>query len=92
VYALTMTLMGVSFGAMWLYIAHRPAVGATAHLAPPEVRSRSRRFTIGAPLYLLSIGLALVSAPACLAVNALLAIYYALPGGGAMAHITESPG
>jgi hypothetical protein len=35
---------------------------------------------------LICIGLALVSAPACLAVNALLAVYYALPGGGAIAN------
>jgi hypothetical protein len=47
------------------------------------------RFVIGAPLYALSIWLALVSAPACLSVNALLAVYYALPGGGAVAHASE---
>jgi TMEM175 potassium channel family protein len=86
VYALTMTFMGVSFGGLWLYIAHRPGVGAVARLQPGEVRSRTRRFVIGTPLYALSVGLALVSAPACLAVNALLAVYYALPGGGALEH------
>ncbi len=90
VYALTMTLMGVSFAGLWLYIAHRPQVGAVAHLQPEEVRSRTRRFVIGAPLYALSVGLALVSAPACLAVNALLAVYYALPGGGAMDHVGDT--
>jgi len=90
VYALTMTLMGVSFGTMWLYIARREEVGAVVHLAPSEVRSRTRRFVVGAPLYALSIGLALISAPACLAVNALLAVYYAVPGGGTMAHISDS--
>ena len=92
VYALTMTLMGVSFGGMWLYITRGAEVGPAAHLPPSEVRSRTRRFVIGAPLYALSIGLALVSAPACLAVNALLAVYYAVPGGGTMAHISDSPG
>ena len=91
VYALTMTLMGVSFGGLWLYIAHRPGVGAVARLQPDEVRSRTRRFVIGAPLYALSVALALVSAPACLAVNAVLAVYYALPGGGAMAHVEDAP-
>jgi uncharacterized membrane protein len=89
VYALTMTLMGVSFGGMWLYIARRAKIGSLADLAPSEVRARTRRFVVGAPLYALSIGLALVSAPACLAVNALLAVYYALPGGGAVAHASE---
>jgi uncharacterized membrane protein len=87
VYALTMTIMGVSFGGLWLYIAHRPGVGAVARLQPREVRSRTRRFVIGTPLYALSVGLALVSAPACLAINALLAVYYALPGGGALEHL-----
>jgi uncharacterized membrane protein len=81
VYALTMTLMGLSFGAMWLYIARRPGVAAVADLTPAEMRSSTRRFLIGTPLYALSIGLALVSAPACLAVNAVLAVYYALPAG-----------
>jgi uncharacterized membrane protein len=81
VYALTMTLMGVSFGSMWLYIAQRAEIG--------DVRSRTRRFVIGSPFYALSIGLALVSAPACLVVNGLLAVFYALPAGGAMAHITD---
>jgi uncharacterized iron-regulated membrane protein len=89
VYSLTMTLMGISFGGMWLYITRRPEVVAVARLTPAEVNSRTRRFVIGAPLYALSIGLALVSAPACLAMNAFLALYYAVPSGGSMAHITE---
>jgi TMEM175 potassium channel family protein len=92
VYSLTMTLMGISFGGMWLYITRRPEVVAVARLTPAEVSSRTRRFVIGAPLYALSIGLALVSAPACLATNAFLALYYAVPSGGSMAHITERPG
>jgi uncharacterized membrane protein len=90
VYALTMTLMGVSFGGMWLYITRHREVGVVTRLTPAEMRSRTRRFVIGAPLYALSIALATVSAPACLAVNAVLAVYYALPGGGSMAHITNS--
>jgi TMEM175 potassium channel family protein len=77
VYALTMTLMGASFGAIWLYVGGRTEV-------PSGV---TRRFVIGTPIYALSIAMALVSAPACLAVNALLALYYALPSGGAMAHV-----
>jgi TMEM175 potassium channel family protein len=84
VYALTMTFMGASFGGLWLDISHRSKVAAVA-------RSRTRRFVIGTPLYALSVGLALVSAPACLAVNALLAVYYAVPGGGAMAHFGDTP-
>jgi uncharacterized membrane protein len=90
VYALTMTIMGVSFGGMWLYITRRAGVGV-AQLEPAEVRSRTMRFVIGVPMYVLSIALAFVSAPACLAVNALLAVYYALPAGGAMAHLSDTP-
>jgi uncharacterized membrane protein len=84
VYALTMTLMGVSFAAVWLYVTRHPRPGALVDLTPADLRSRRLRFVIGAPLYGLSVGLALVSAPACLAVNGLLAIYYAAPGAGAM--------
>jgi uncharacterized membrane protein len=89
VYALTMTLMGMSFGGLWLYIRRHVEVGALAQLEPGELRSRTQRFVIGAPFYALSIALALVSAPACLAVNGLLAVYYALPGGGAMPHMAD---
>ena len=78
VYALSMTLMGVAFGAIWRYIAHRPRLLART-LSEGEIRARTRRFTLGAPIYGVSILLALVSAPACLAVNALLAVYYARP-------------
>jgi hypothetical protein len=90
VYASTMTLMGASFGGLWLYIAHRPGVAAMSRLQPDDVRVRTRRFVIGAPLDAASVGLAFVSAPACLAVNAILAVYYALPGGGAMAHLRDT--
>ena len=63
---------------------HRRLLGDS--LSPEEVQRLTRRFVAGAPVYLLSILVALVSAPACLILNALLAVYYALPGGGAMAH------
>jgi uncharacterized membrane protein len=85
VYSGTMTLMGVSFGALWLYAStHGRLLGDT--LSPEQVRTLTRRFVIGSPVYLLSMLVALVSAPACLAINALVAVYYALPGGGAIAH------
>jgi uncharacterized membrane protein len=84
VYAGTMTLMGMSFGALWLAITRR------AHVSVEH--AQTRRFVIGAPIYALSIAMALVSAPACLVVNALLAVFYALPVGGAIAEATESDG
>jgi uncharacterized membrane protein len=84
-YACTMTLMGASFGSMWLYITSRDRCWAPG-LTPADMRGRTRSFVIGTPIYALSIGLAIVSAPACLAINALLAVFYAHPAGGAMAH------
>lgn len=85
VYAGTMTGMGIAFGTLWWYASqHGRLLGET--LSPPEVRRLTRRFVVGAPIYLVSMLVALVSAPACLALNALLAVYYALPGGGAMPH------
>jgi uncharacterized membrane protein len=91
VYALTMTLMGATFGTLWLYIVRRGDHLAT-RIAPEELRLRTRRFVIGTPIYALSIAMALVSAPACLAVNALLAVFYAAPAGGAMANVAEDAG
>ncbi len=80
-YAGTMTLMGASFGALWLALARRTHASVEG--------AQTRRFVIGAPIYALSIAMALVSAPACLVVNALLAVFYALPAGGA---ISDPPG
>jgi uncharacterized membrane protein len=85
VYSGTMALMGVSFGALWLYAStHRRLLGDT--LSSEQIRALTWRFVIGSPFYLLSMLVALVSAPACLALNALLAVYYAVPGGGAIMH------
>jgi uncharacterized membrane protein len=85
VYSGTMTAMGATFGALWSYASRRGRLlGET--LSPSEVSRLTRRFAIGTPVYLLSMLVALVSAPACLALNALLAVYYALPTGGAIPH------
>jgi uncharacterized membrane protein len=85
VYSGTMTAMGLSFGALWSYASrYGRLLGET--LSPLEIRRLTRRFTLGTPIYMLSMLVALVSAPACLALNALLAVYYALPAGGAMPH------
>jgi hypothetical protein len=68
----------------------RPVTSPSRRSRPRRTQvplAATRRFVIGTPIYALSIATALVSAPACLAVNALLALYYALPSGGAMAHV-----
>jgi uncharacterized membrane protein len=83
VYAATMTMMGIAFGLLWRY-ASRDGRLLGSNLSDAEIRRRTRRFTIGAPIYVLSLLVALFSAPACLAIIAALAVYYALPQGGMM--------
>jgi uncharacterized membrane protein len=83
VYAGTMTMMGLAFGLLWTYASRgRRLLGSD--MSDAEIRSRTRRFTIGTPIYALSLVVALFSAPACLAIIAALAVYYALPAGGMM--------
>jgi TMEM175 potassium channel family protein len=82
VYTANMTLMGFSFGWLWRYSVSRGLLGPG--LSDGEIRARTRNFTIGSPLYLIAMLVALISAPACLAMNAALAVFYAVPGLGAM--------
>jgi hypothetical protein len=58
-------------------------------LSDREIRRTTFRFRIGAPVYLLAMVIGLVSAPASLAVIGALAVYYLLPGGGAIPHPAE---
>jgi uncharacterized membrane protein len=82
-YTGVMTLMGFSFAALWTYATrHRDLL--SVDLSEDEIQRRTRRFTIGTPIYALSIVVALFSAPACLVIIAALAIYYAVPQGGMM--------
>jgi uncharacterized membrane protein len=82
VYTANMALMGFSFSMLWRYAVSRGLLAEG--LSDEEVRVRTRNFMIGAPLYLLAMLVALISAPACLVMNAALALYYALPGLGQM--------
>jgi uncharacterized membrane protein len=85
IYSGTMLAMGIAFGTLWRYAARdRRLLGSD--LSDEEIRRRTLRFTIGSPFYLLAFLVALVSAPACLAINAALAVYYAIPGAGMMQH------
>jgi uncharacterized membrane protein len=83
VYAGVFMLMGIAFGLLWARIAR------SEHLLDPttshaEAHARTLRFRIGAPIYGVALLAALVSAPLCLIICALSAVYYALPGWGAM--------
>jgi uncharacterized membrane protein len=75
VYGGTMSLMGVTFGAIWAY-----AVLSDDLLHARVDRTRARRslwiFAAGTPLYGLAIGASLLSATLALVIYALLALFY----------------
>jgi uncharacterized membrane protein len=83
VYTGTMTAMGTTFGGLWIYLSRHPRLLGSA-MTPEEIRTRTRRFVAGAPFYGVALLLAFVSAPAALALNFLLAVFYILPRGGSM--------
>ena len=90
-YSAVITLMGAAFGALWIY-ASRDARLLSADFPRAELPGITRRFVIGTPVYALTIGVAFVSAVACLVVHALLAVYYALARrGGGMATPASAP-
>ncbi len=88
VYAGVMAAMGTTFGAIWRHatVGRRLVID---DLSDDDIRRRSFRFRIGAPVYVLAMAIGLVSAPASLAVIGALAVYYLLPGGGAIPHPAE---
>ena len=75
VYGGTMSLMGVTFGAIWAY-----AVLSDDLLHARVDRMRARRslwiLAAGTPLYVLAIGASLLSATLALVIYALLALFY----------------
>ena len=88
VYAGVMAGMGLTFGALWRY-ATKDRRLIRSELSDAEVRRATRRFTLGGPIYVLAMALALVNAPASLAVVGVLAGYYVLPSGGSIPHPVE---
>ena len=82
-YSAVISLMGVAFGSLWIY-ASRDGRLLVDGFPRDELPRVTRRFVLGTPVYLASIGVAFLSAAACLVLHAALAIYYALSrrGGG----------
>jgi uncharacterized membrane protein len=78
VYAATFLAMNLSFYACWWY-ALRAGLVHEAIDDHHAARLR-RRNLLGIGAYAVSIGLAFVSAPASLALDLLVAVYYVLPG------------
>jgi uncharacterized membrane protein len=77
VYGAVMTINGIAWSWLWLYASrHRRLLRADF---PEEQRATATLlFTVGVLVYALSIGVAFLNAYAFLAVQGLLAVYYAL--------------
>ena len=76
-YSVTMTINGFAWTALWLYASSRRRL-LNASFPEGQRRSATIAFTSGAFVYVLTVGVAFVSAYACLAFHAALALYYAL--------------
>jgi uncharacterized membrane protein len=76
-YGLTMALNAYAWSATWLYASRGRRLLATSF---PEGQRRASTvlFTIGAVAYTVALGVAFVNAAAFLAIQAALALYYAL--------------
>jgi hypothetical protein len=81
VYSLTFVLMSSGFASIWLY-ASRGRRLLVPGFTDEEIRRSTLAFTLGLPIYVVTIGVAFLSAPACLALHAVLALYYALAERG----------
>jgi uncharacterized membrane protein len=89
-YSGAMIFMGSAFGTLWMYILNGHLRPGT--IAPAELPRLRLRFIVGTPAYGLTLLVAFISAPICLAMHAVLAVYYAVPGkGGALPHPRPAP-
>jgi uncharacterized membrane protein len=76
VYSALMLLMSFSFAALYRYVAHQSELLAEG-VDPARVRASIVRFSVvGTVLYLITLVVALFSAPLCLLVHLLIALYY----------------
>ena len=75
VYGATMAVMGIAFGIIWAYAVLSDDL-LHESIDPDRARSSLLIFAAGNPLYLLAIGVSLVSAEVALAIYALLAFFY----------------
>jgi uncharacterized membrane protein len=74
-YAATMLMMGLTFTWGWRYLAAHPALVAEA--ARPAFPAGARRALLGGLVYLVAIAVAFLSPIASVAIDALVAIYFA---------------
>jgi uncharacterized membrane protein len=78
VYSGTFTIIAVFFNVLWRYASYENRLLLPA-VRPSAVKAITRAYSFGPPLYFLSAMLALVTVPTSLAMNAALAIFFALP-------------
>ncbi len=79
VYAGVMLAMGLCFAASWRYVSLHERL-LTRTISEPELRALIRRNAFGQGVYLLALGVAFLSAPLCLVLCGLTAVYYVFPG------------
>jgi hypothetical protein len=71
-----MALIGVFFYFMWIHLERRPQL-LVEGITREQIRQAESRSLVGPIVYGLSIGIAFISAWACLVIYALIAIYFA---------------
>jgi uncharacterized membrane protein len=91
VYAGTMAGMGITFSALWIYATRRRRLVA-AWLSDEQIRARTARFVVGAPLYVVAMAASSIAAVVSVAIIGVLAVYYAFAAGGAALHASEVDG
>jgi uncharacterized membrane protein len=76
IYSATMAMIGVAFWMMWRHLYQRPHL-LVAGIDRSMVRGAMHRSTVGPIVYTLTIGLAFISAVACVVVYGLIALDFA---------------
>ncbi len=79
VYSGTMVVLACCFNLLWRYASyHNRLLGK--NVDPHSVKAISGQYLFGPLLYLIAFGVAWISAPASIICNAILALFFALPG------------
>jgi uncharacterized membrane protein len=76
VYSAVMLAMSLGFTSLYTYVSRHPALMADG-VDPAAVRASITRFSaVGIALYVVTLGIAVLSAPLCLLAHLLIALYY----------------
>jgi uncharacterized membrane protein len=78
VYSATFFVISIAFNLLWRYASYKNRL-IDRKASPHSVRAISRAYAFGPLLYLVAFALALISAPASVAANMLIAAFFALP-------------